>query len=157
MRLSQTPIEYPPQCSRSASAKLLTLSGSMYDLTAEQEQEAARLHEAERLREMGVPLAQERLWTTQLQLPPTVVHGKQLVGALAFNQSDRSPEAVEWRQSSAVKLAWDTGLANGAFFGAFDIFNAVATLYGVYVLRSLLLNRLLTTLGCSILDLARLV
>ena len=112
--LSQTPIEYPPltthgpQCSRSASAKLLTLSGSMYDLTAEQEQEAARLHEAERLREMGVPLAQERLWTTQLQLPPTVVHGKQLVGALAFNQSDRSPEAVEWRQSSAVKLAWAT-------------------------------------------------
>ena len=40
-------------------------------------------------------------------------------------------------QSAAVKLAWDTGLANGAFFGAFDIFNAVATLYGVYVLRSL--------------------
>ena len=29
-------------------------------------------------------------------------------GALAFNQSDRSPEAVEWRQSSAVKLAWAT-------------------------------------------------
>lgn len=36
-------------------------------------------------------------------------------------------------QTAAVKLAWDTGLANGAFFGSFDLFSAVATIYGVYV------------------------